>query len=183
VSDRSERLRAWFPVPFVAIVVLLLALIGLTPNLLSSGAPSAGSLPTEAELIVDHVVGDNVTHLYVRGLGLVRYTSIELAIASNFSWANPPVLANLSFPAPSYWNDSLSSSVTTSADPFAVNVTAVYVDAAGARVDFVGAFGFDVANGVLSEIVYLPASGGVTTTPVSQLPLPILLTTVSGASA
>jgi hypothetical protein len=182
VSDRGDRLRAWFPTPFVAIVVLLLVLIGLTPNLLSTAAPSAGSLPTEAELVVDRALGDNVTHLYVRGLGLVRYTSIEVAIASQFNWTDPPTLAQISFGAPTWWNNSLASALTTPANPFAVNVTAVFVDAAGARVDFVGAFAFDVAGGVLSEIDYLPPSAGITATPVAQLPLPILLTTVSGGA-
>jgi len=182
VSDRRERLRAWFPTPFVAIVALLLALIGLTPNLLSTAAPSAGSLPTEAELIVDRAAGENVTHLYVRGLGLVRYTSIEVTIAGGFSFANPPALSNLTFGAPAWWNDSLSASVVTPTDPFAVNVTAVYVDEAGTTVDFVGTFAFDSSGDVLSEIVYVPATSGVTTTPFNQLPLPILLTTVSGGA-
>jgi hypothetical protein len=180
VSDRGDKLRAWFPTPFVAIVVLLLVLIVLTPNLLSTAAPSAGSLPTEAELIVDRALGDNVTHLYVRGLGLPRYASIEVAIAPQFSWADPPPLANISFGAPTWWNDSLASALATPANPFAVNVTAVYIDAAGVRVDFVGTFAFDIAGGVLSEIAYFPPSAGITTTPVAQLPLPILLTTVSG---
>jgi hypothetical protein len=182
VSDRTETLRRWFPTPFVAIVVLLIVLIVLTPNLVSTGAPSAGSLPTEAELIVDRASTDTVTHLYVRGIGLVRYTSIEMAIAGNFSWSAPPALANLSFGRTMTWNQTLVSSTTTPDDPFAVNVTAVYIDTSGVQADFIGTFAFEIAGGVVSEIVYVPASGGVTTTPVSALPLGILLETVSGGS-
>jgi hypothetical protein len=183
VSDRTETLRRWFPTPFVAIVVLLVVLIVLTPNLLSSANPSAGSLPTEAELIVDHASGDNVTHLYVRGIGLVRYTSIAVAVEGDFNWSSPPSPSILTFGTPTTWTDVLAATMTTAADPFAVNVTAVYVDASGTTVDFVGMFAFDLAGGVLSEIVYVPATGGVTTTPQSQLPLAIVLETVSpGAS-
>ncbi|MCI4370178.1 MAG: hypothetical protein L3J81_02465 [Thermoplasmata archaeon] len=182
MSDRSEALRQWFPTPFVAIVVLLLVLIVLTPNLLSTAAPSAGSLPTEAELIVDRAPSDTQTHLYVRGLGLVRYTSVEMAVAGNFSWNSLPPLANLSFGPPTTWNETLLTSTTTAANPFAVNVTAVYVDASGARVDFVGTFAFDLSGGVLAEVVYVPASPGITTTPVDALPLGILLETVPAGS-
>ncbi|MCI4327372.1 MAG: hypothetical protein L3K16_07045 [Thermoplasmata archaeon] len=179
MSDRSETLRRWFPTPFVAIVVLLVVLIVLTPNLLSSASPSAGSLPTEAELIVDHASGDTVTHLYVRGIGLVRYTSIAVVVVGNFSWTSPPSSSNLSFGKPTKWTDVLAASTATASNPFAVNVTAVYVDASGTTVDFVGTFAFDLAGGVLSEIVYVPSTGGVTTTPENQLPLAIVLETVA----
>jgi hypothetical protein len=166
-------------VPFVAIVVLLLVLIGLTPNLLSTGAPTAGSLPTEAELIIDRAPSDNVTHLYVHGIGEVRYTSIVIALDTVLSWPPSGPMSNLSFGAPTMWKDTLVATLSTAHDPFAVNVTAVFVDSAGATVDFVGVLAFDVASGTVSQISYVPSSNSITTTPVDQLPLSILLETVA----
>jgi len=183
VSERTEALRAWFPVPYVAIVVLLLVLIVLTPNLLSTAAPSAGSLPTEAELIIDRAPSDNATHLYVHGIGEVRYTSISMSVATGLTWPPPTSARNLSFGLPSVWRNALESSLATGSDPFAVNITAVYVDTAGTTVDFVGIYAFDVARETVSEVGYLPPAPGVTTTPVDQLPFSILLETVApGAS-
>jgi hypothetical protein len=180
VSERTDRLRAWFPTPFVAIVVLLLVLIVLTPNLISTASPSAGSLPTEAELLVDRSSSDNVTHLYVHGLGEVRYSTITLSVDPTVRWPAPPAPANLTFGPPTSWHDTLVATLVVGPDPFAVNVTAVYVDASGVAVDFVGTFAFDVAGGSLYEVAYVPAIAGMTTTPVSGLPLSILLQTVTG---
>ncbi|MCI4325752.1 MAG: hypothetical protein L3K00_07755 [Thermoplasmata archaeon] len=173
-----DALRPYFPTPFVAIVALLVVLIVLTPNLLSSAAPSAGSLPTEAELEVDRVVGGNATHFYVRGLGDVRYTSIAVSLAANFSWPAPPSMGNLSFGRPVTETNVLVTLVTTGANPVAVNVTAVYVDAAGTQVSFVGVFAFDLAAGILYETPYIPAGSGSSATPVDDLPLSFLLETV-----
>ena len=178
MSERTDALREWLPVPFVAIVVLLLVLIVLTPNLLSSKAPSAGSLPTEAELIVDRAPSDNLTHLYVHGIGGVRYASISVALDRNLTWPPGSSLRSLRFPPATTWNNTLDASLSTGAVPFAVNVTAVFIDAAGTQVNFVGVYAFDVASGTVSQIGFVPASNGVTTTPVDQLPLSILLETV-----
>lgn len=183
MSDRTDLLREWFPTPFVAIVVLLLVLIFLTPNLLSTSSPSAGSLTTEAELIVDRAPSDNVTHLYVHGLGEVRYATISLAIDGAVAWPPPASGSSLSFAPATTWRNTLVATLDVGPDPFAVNVTAVYVDATGVSVDFVGTFAFQVSTGSLYEVAYVPAIAGMTTTPVSGLPLSILLQTgaVGGA--
>jgi hypothetical protein len=178
VTGRFEAIRGFFPTPFVAIVALLLVLIVLTPNLLSTTTPSAGSLPTEAELIVDRVASENVTHFYVRGLGGLRYDSIVVSLATNVLWPPKSPLSNVTFGAPAVWRDVLDSIVTTPANPVVVNVTATYVDAAGARVAFVGVFAFDVSGGMLYESDYIPAGSTITSTPVSALPLTLLLETV-----
>jgi hypothetical protein len=178
VTGPLDALRPYFPTPFVAIVALLVVLIVLTPNLLSSAAPSAGSLATEAELVVDRVVGANATHFYVHGIADVRYSSIVVSLAANFSWSAPPSLPNLSFRTAVNETDVLVTLVTSSANPVAVNVTAVYVDAAGSMVSFVGVFAFDVAAGVLYETQYVPLGSGSSSTPVSDLPLSFLLETV-----
>jgi hypothetical protein len=169
-------------VPFVAIVVLLLVLIGLTPNLLSTGAPSAGSLPTEAELVIDRAPSDNFTHLYVHGIGEVRYTSIAISLDTDLTWPPTGPMSNLSFAAPTTWKNSLVATLSTAHDPFAVNITAVFVDSAGTTVDFVGVIAFDVSSGTVSQISYVPSSNSITTTPVDQLPLSILLETVAPGS-
>jgi hypothetical protein len=178
VTGRFDALRGFFPTPFVAIVALLLVLIVLTPNLLSTATPSAGSLPTEAELVVDRVASDNVTHFYVRGLGGLRYDSIVVSLATNVSWPPKNPLANVTFGAPAVWKDVLDSIVTTAANPVVVKVTATYVDTSGARVAFVGVFAFDVSGGTLYEFDYVPAGSAITSTPLSTLPLTLLLETV-----
>ena len=178
MSQRSESFRRWFPVPFVAIVVLLLVLIVLTPNLLSTAKPSAGSLTTEAELVVDRAPSDNVTHLYVHGIGEVRYTSISMALDTTLTWPPGASPSNLTFETPATWHNALVSSLSTARLAFALNVTALYVDAAGRSVEFVGVFAFEVSAGAISQVDYVPASAGVATTPVDQLPLSILLETV-----
>lgn len=178
MTGRLDALRPYFPTPFVAIVALLLVLIFLTPNLLSSAAPSAGSLPTEAELVVDRVVGGNATHFYVRGLGEVRYDSIVVSLSTNLSWPAPGAVRNVSFGAPATTTNVLVALVSSSANPVAVNVTATYVDSAGAKVEFVGVYAFDVAGGVLYETPYFPAGATGSSTPVDDLPISFLLETV-----
>jgi hypothetical protein len=173
-----DSVRQYFPTPFVAIVALLVVLIVLTPNLLSTAAPSAGSLPTEAELIVDRVADANTTHFYVRGLGEVRYDTILVALATNLAWPAPPSVSDLAFASPVNTSNVLVSIVSSDANPVAVNVTATYVDAAGTKVAFVGVFAFDVAGGVLYETTYIPSGSGGTSTSLDDLPLSFLLETV-----
>ena len=182
MSERREALRRWFPLPFVAIVVLLLVLIFLTPNLLSTGAPSAGSLPTEAELVVDRAVPDNLTHLYVHGIGDVRYASISVAVGNLSTWPPPAAVTNLTFGPSLTWRNSLVATTVTASMLFDVNVTAVYVDTAGASVAFVGEFAFGVSGGIVHEYDYVPASSGTSSTPVTELPLTILLETAPAGS-
>jgi amino acid transporter len=178
VSARTDRLRAWFPVPFVAIVVLMLALIALTPNLVSNGRPSAGSLQTEAELLVDYPAGQNVTHLYVKGIGTVDYATITLALARPPP-GSPPALARFTFNATTQWNDSILAGETTALDPVAVNVTAVYTDPTGTTVDFVGEYEFNVTAGYLYWVSYLPSPSSIASAPLSALPITFPLTSVT----
>jgi hypothetical protein len=178
VSGPLDVLRPYFPTPFVAIVALLIVLIVLTPNLLSTAAPSAGTLPTEAELIVDRVPSENATHFYVRGLGEVRYDSIVVSLSKNLPWPAPASVANVSFGVPATTDNVLIALVSTMANPVAVNVTATYVDSAGTMVTFVGVFAFDVSGGVLYETPYFPAGTAGSSTPLDDLPLSFLLETV-----
>lgn len=173
MSVRS-RLAELFPWPFVGVVVLLVILIFLTPNLVSSGAPAAGSLAAEAQLVVDRVAGSNVTHLYVKSIGNVRYASISLELGSNVSW---PVLPTerIHWGIPTVWNDSLEAAVATTGAPLAVNVSVVYVDTSGTAVDYFGAYAFNVSADVLTGTSLTPGLGDVPPTPVASLPIFLLL--------
>ncbi|MGI0131808.1 MAG: hypothetical protein ACREDK_01735 [Thermoplasmata archaeon] len=173
LSARS-RLAEFFPWPFIGVVVLLVILIFLTPNLLSGGAPTAGSLPTEAQLVVDRAAGSNVTHLYVESLGNVRYASISIQFGTNVSW---PVVraASIMWANATTWAEALEGSATTSDVPFAVNVSAIYVDAAGSSVAYEGAYAFNIADTSLAGIALTPDLANVPTTPVASLPIFLLL--------
>jgi hypothetical protein len=169
------RLGELLPWPFLGVVVLLVILIFLTPNLLSNGAPTAGSLPTEAELIVDRVAGSNVTHLYVKSLGTVRYTDIDISLSKNLSW---PIHGpqSVTWRNATQWNDSLAAGLDSWKNPFAVNVSAIYVDATGASVEYAGAYAFNVSADTLTAVPLTPESPYVPPTSISSLPLFILLT-------
>jgi hypothetical protein len=173
--------RLWselFPWPFIGAVVLLVILIFLTPNLLLNGTPAAGTLATQAELIVDRVAGNNTTHFYVNGLGTLRYAEMRALVATNLSWpvATP---ANLSWHAVTAVNNTLSLLFVSTANPVAVNVTALYVDAAGTAIEYYGAFAFDVAGLTISILPLAPGLGTVPPTPVGALPLSLLLATTT----
>ncbi|HEV2166495.1 MAG TPA: hypothetical protein VGS23_05925, partial [Thermoplasmata archaeon] len=170
-----------FPLPFVAVVVLLLVLILLTPNLLTLGRPAAGSLETEAELLVDRPAGGNLTHLYVEGIGTVRYASITIALARPPSGV-PPSTPAFNFTDRTVWNDSIFAAETTAWDPVAVNVSATYVDTNGAIAYFVGVFEFNLTAASIATESYFPGPPSVTSTPVSALPLTFLLDSVPPGS-
>ncbi|MCI4318529.1 MAG: hypothetical protein L3J87_04240 [Thermoplasmata archaeon] len=141
-----ERLAALFPWPFVGVAVLLLLLILVTPNLLSSGQPTAGSLSATAEFVVDRVPGSSLTHVYLYGLSTVRYQLLELHISDNVSWPPPAAVRAIHWTNSTNASHALVLAYATAANPVAFNVTALYVDSAGATVTYAGTF----------EIYYLP---------------------------
>lgn len=182
MSAPAGRWGRVFPLPLVAIVALLVLLILLTPNLLPTSTPAAGSLATQAELIVDRVSASNLTHFYVQGIGDVRYMSITEQVAANVSWPPPASFANLTWGNETNWSGVLEASFASTADPVAVNVTATYVDPTGAAVEYYGIFAFQVSGGYLSIVPIAPGLSGyanLSPTPLSSLPLDILL---SGAA-
>ncbi|HEV2428397.1 MAG TPA: hypothetical protein VGV64_00920, partial [Thermoplasmata archaeon] len=163
-----------FPLPLVAIVALLLVLIVLTPNLASTGQPTAGSLETEAELVFDHPPTANVTHFYIHGIGTVRYSMISYAIAPDAPWPAPPT-PSFHFGPASVLNATLEAAGASAANPIAINVSATYVDASGSSARFWGIFEFNLTAAGLYAISYLPTPGGVSFTPLDALPLTFLL--------
>lgn len=167
--------REYFPWPLVGAVVLLVVLIFLTPNLLSSANPAAGSLVTEAELIVDRVLGSNVTHFYVEGLGNVRYAEIRAGVDPNVSWPPPPSATNLTFTNLSNGTNVLALAFNSPANPVAVNVTVLYVDQSGGTVEYWGIYAFNTSAGYLNVGALDPLLPTYPPTPVGSLPLTILL--------
>jgi len=179
--DRAAWARL-FPQPFVGVAVLLVLLIFLTPNLLLGGQPAAGSLATQAELTIDHPTGGNVTHFYVNGLSSVRYEMIQAQLCTNVTWPAPATVTNLTWQNATWGIGVLAAEFSTTADPMAVNVTAIYVDAAGASVEYYAIYEFTLQSGSLQGTPLAPGQSSFGTTPLSSLPVTLLLTaTTPGA--
>jgi hypothetical protein len=179
VSSRWERLGRYFPLPLVSVAVLLVVLIFITPNLTSP----AGSLPTQAQLLVDRVVGANQTNFYLRALGNTRYVQVNISQATNVIW--PPVTPQvppLNFSNQTSVANTLGVSVSTSANPVAVNVTALYRDTSGSCVEYFGTYVFWTAYATQTlEYAQIapPTTTGTQSVGVGSLPLAILLSSVS----
>jgi hypothetical protein len=162
--------------PFLGIVVILIVLILLTPTL-TPGGPPAGSVPTQGSVVVDHRSGSNTTHLYVRGLGTVRYQSIDVGLSSNVSWPAPPNAKNLTF---TNWTNQtyvVVLGVSYVSNPTALNVSVVYVDQSGTTATFIGLFVLFVQLDVLYVTPMLPGLAGIPPTPLVDLPVSLLLET------
>jgi len=171
VGGRS--LAPYLPLPLVAAAVLLAALIVLTPNLLSTAGPTAGSPETQAELLVDRGPSDiNSTHLYLRGIGLVRFVSMGIAYAPLFGSFPPASLAGVRWSNLSEGTGVLGLTASVSVPSFALNASAVYVDPEGTGVLYTGLYAFAWSSGKLESIGYLGATGA---SPASLSALPLIL--------
>ena len=175
---RSHRLRDLFPTPLVGIVALLVALIVLTPNLLTNGSPPAGSILAQAELIVDRLgQNDAPFHFYVRGLSQVRYSAINISLALNYNWSTNTPVQDLDWG--NWTNESyvLALTISTFANPVVLNVTVMYTSSG--YENFAGLIAFWVSGSTLlarslNSDVSTPGS-----TAVSALPLTLLLGIIS----
>jgi hypothetical protein len=172
----ADGLSRFFPIPLVGAAVLLAVLILLTPNLISAGGgPTAGSLETQAELVIDHDPTGSVTQLYVHGLGDVRYARITVQLDPNVSWPAPTFIPESNWTRTTTLNGTLAIVVDTAANPVAINVTAVYVDPTSTTVWYMGTYVLDVSGGMLSIVPLLPGAAPISPTPLSALPLELLL--------
>jgi hypothetical protein len=184
----AGRLGEWFPWPFVFVAILLGVLIVLTPVLTAGGQPAAGSIFSQAELIVDALPGNNSTHFYVRGLGTTaRYDAIDLAFAYGFNWTGAFPSGPLNWTVWQNTSNVLSTSFATNEDPVAVNVTALYT-ANGASALYVGVFAIDVGypGGSTTETLSVVSdTSGISSfaTALSNLPVPIVLSNVGSGGA
>ena len=182
--NRSGQLQELFPRPLVVVAVLLGILILLTPVLTTEGQPAAGSIFSQAELVIDDLPGNYSAHFYVHGLSTTaRYTDIQLAFAYGFNWTGR-------FPSgPLNWTDWQNGSEVLSVEgfsnstPVAVNVSALYI-ANGVSALYMGVLAVDVGYPVGSTVQTLfvvSDTSGITsfTTPVVDLPIPITLANVA----
>jgi hypothetical protein len=170
MTARFPRFQQFFPLPLVAVAALLAILILITPNLTTP----AGSLPTQAELLLDGVSGSNATHLYVRGLGTVRFVSISLGLDVLRNWSRIPPLTNLTFTMVVNATNTLGVTYVTTWNPVAANVTVIYRDSSGSCVSYSAIYAIDLAGSNLFT-VDLSGGGGLVSTPVPDLPLILLL--------
>jgi hypothetical protein len=181
--SRAGQVGALFPVPLVGAAVLVAILIVVTPALRPEGQPVAGSIFSQAELVVDALPGNNSTHFYVHALSTTaRYSDIQLGFAYGFNWTG-------SFPpGPLNWTDWHNGSEVLSVDgavdqdPIAVNVSALYTEN-GASALYVGIFAIDlsVPAGSTTQTLFVVSNtagiGGFSIS-VANLPVPIPLTNV-----
>jgi hypothetical protein len=181
---RRETAARLIPAPLAALALLLVVLILLTPVLFSYGPPAAGSLVTQAELIVDQVSGSNLTTFYVRALGnTIRYADMSIEVATDFNWTGSFPSGALDWQPGAQGKQVLTVLMNTTANPVALNVSAFYQIPGGSAL-FVGeiAFYFGGPPGSSGELLSmatatpnLALSGQY---PVSGLPLGIVLVDV-----
>jgi hypothetical protein len=178
-TSSGPRWREYFPTPLVGIAALLVALILLTPNLINNGTPPAGSILTQAELIVDRAPGaTNVTNFYVRGLSLVHYASVNLSFANNYNFThNSPAVSGLKWGNFSNSSYVLTVTAASTANPIVINVTATYTESG--VVVYGGVLAFYIVAGTLysRQLVGYGASAPPASTKVTALPLYIILGT------
>jgi hypothetical protein len=183
--NSGPGLGRFFPAPLVGVTLLLALLIVFTPFLTSYGQPAAGSIFSQAELVVDALPGNATMHFYVHGLGVTaRYANLSIGLAFDFNWTGGWPSTNLTW---GNWTNAthvLSVSAATSRLPVAVNITAVYV-ASGVSALYVGQFALNLSSSsgtdLLSVVSNTPGIGGFST-PVVDLPVPITLALVRTGS-
>jgi len=163
-----------FPWPFVGVTVLLAVLVVLTPNLLSAGGgPSAGSLESQAELVLDRDTASGTTTFYIHGIGLVRYATIRIDLASA-GW--PAESAPRNWTTAVWQNLSLAAVEPTKLNPVGVNITVRYVDPTGQAAWFLGEYVVYATADTLYVDPFLPGSSAIAPTGVGALPLTLFLT-------
>jgi len=183
---RRETVSRLVPAPLAGITLLLVVVILLTPVLDSNGPPVAGTLQTQAELIIDRVPGDNATHFYVRGVGTTtRYTQISIKVATGFNWTGTFPSGPLSWTNATNGSDVLTIEWATTDNVVALNISALY-QAYGASARYVGVIAFeftslsDSSGGTLNSVTATPGLAGTGQTSVSRLPLLLQLVNLGG---
>jgi hypothetical protein len=180
---RSPSLAGLFPGPLVGIALLLAILIVLTPILTSNGQPAAGSIFSQAELIVDAVPGNATTHFYVRALSATaRYSEIRFSLATGFNWTGGFPKGTLNWTGWQNATNIVAISAQSNSTPVAVNVTAIY-SANGVTAYYVGLLALEIylPPGASTEVLNLAsATAGISgfSTPITNLPLPITLSDI-----
>jgi hypothetical protein len=181
---RRETIARYVPARLATLALLLVVLIVLTPVLLSNGQPVAGSILAQAELIVDHVSGSNVTNFYLRGLGTTtRYSQMSIDVATDFNWTGAFPTGSLAWRTGASGSDLLAVFLNASANPIALNVSALYQTPGGSAL-YIGEIAFELGApaGPTATNLYAasptPGLAVSSSNPVSTLPLIIQLVDV-----
>jgi hypothetical protein len=175
--------------PFVGLAVVLVLSIAATPWLLGLNSGAASSPDTEAILTLYHPSPSasnrgNSTSIVVQGLSTTLYAWIDLEISKG----------SVPYPLPSHYRINWTTSNITNApfqvnstneNPFAINVTAEYVDSNGGTVEYFGAYLCNVTgSAIFIAPITLNLSFGASSLPLGSLDnLPLLSKTVSGGSS
>ncbi len=167
---RASRTSQW---PFIGIVVLLIALIILTPNLFSSG--SAG-LQTRAQLIVERASTSGNTSFYVESIGTsTLYQSIAVGFAPMPAWPYSGTGTGIENWTWTNETDTLALVATSAANPVAVDVAVIYaVPSSGVTTEYIGMYGFylNATTLTLDAVNLLPgAAAPPASTPLADLPI------------
>ena len=101
-----------------------------------------------------------MTHFYVEGIQILRYTSVSIGFAHNFSWPPPGPVRAMSFGGWINVTDAVTVSASDAVLPDAVNVTVVYVDSAGVSVTYAGVYAFGMSGSSLAILALTPQLGG-----------------------
>lgn len=172
--------RRFFPIPLVGAAAILLVLILLTPVLIGTGVPAAGTIFTQAEVIVDYP-GDNATsNYYLHAIGNIRYSILSIGIAENYAWNNPPPISSLVWGNWTNATDLVAISASSSDNPVALNISAYYSTAKEGSAWYVAIVAFEVVGNTLFFRSYtsgVDVPHSVTLTG-SQQPIAILLADV-----
>jgi hypothetical protein len=180
---RTSRLGALFPWPFVGVALLVGVLIVVTPLLSANSQPAAGSLGSQALLIIDALPGNASMHFYVRGEGTTaRYESINLGFAFGFNWTGGFPSGSLNWTDWQNASSTLAVNATVDRAPLVVNVAALYT-ANGVSALYLGVLAVDVgtppgtSTETLSVISDTPGISGFTYA-VADLPIIVPLSNV-----
>ncbi len=172
--------RRYFPTPLVGIAAILLVLILLTPVLIGSQVPAAGTIFTQAEVIVDYPTINTTTYLYLHAIGNIRYTSLSIGIAENYNWNAPPPIGSLVWGNWTNGTDLVAIGTSYSGNPIAINVSAYYSTTKVGSAWYVAIIAFEVSG---TALVFRSYTAGVDVPRSIQLtgsqqPVAILLSDV-----
>lgn len=159
---RGSRLGQVAPLPLVGIATILVALIVFTPVLFASG-PSP--LSVSPELVVYRAGGTLSTEFYLRSVGDVAYSSIDLELGtfSPANWTGACPATGISW---SYDNQSnrLEVNATTTSTVMVVDAEATYSQS-GSMTIYAGDFAFQLLyRGASDEgltVVTCPSTPGL----------------------
>jgi len=133
-SRPRGRLGVYAPWPLVGVALMLVALVVVTPVLVTNTHQPGPGFLTQAELVIDKISSNATFHFYLWALGeTIRYAEIRVGVADGFNWSGTTPLAwnQLNW---SEWHNGtnlLSVAVSSVANPVALDISVHYVSPSG----------------------------------------------------